>query len=269
MKTSTDRGLIDLGDVSQVHSRRPLLIAHRGGVITPATPENSLAAIRLAARHGYDMVELDIQQARDEEPVMFHNWQGTLLTAYGVDETVENLTSDALSTIRHRASGEPIATLSQGLALCRSLDLGVMLDIKAPGNRSEGFFENIGRQFRERGLEGAVLTWNHPLEQKYLADTAMFPISDENLMRVTDGHPASLDGHYWFGRPHGLSRKLVQKIRLNGGLVIAAINTFQYSPHAHRELARHDVGRLLAAGVDGFQVDSIYEDLFAGLGAGA
>lgn len=271
VKTSTDRGLIDLGDVSRTRVRRPLLIAHRGGVITPATPENSLAAIRLAARHGYDMVELDIQQAKDGEPVLFHDWEGNLLTACGVGRSVRDLPSDELSAIRYRASDELIATLSQGLALCKRLDLGAMLDIKASGDSpaSEGFFERIGRLLRRYELGDAVMTWNHPLERKHLADTAIFPVSLQDLQQVTDGQPARLDRQYRFGRPHDLSKTVVRSLQRNGALVIAAINTFQYPPHAHVELARHDVRRLLAAGIDGFQIDSIYEGFFSGFPSSA
>ena len=263
--------MIDLGDGSCVQVRRPLLIAHRGGVITPATPENSLAAIRLAAGHGYDMVELDVQQARDEQPVMFHGWDGNLLASCGVDVSIRELTSDELSAVRYRASDEPIATLSQGLSLCRSLDLGAMLDITASGDPpgSETFFEAIGRLLREHDLKGAVLTWNHPLERKYLADTAIFPVSDEDLQQVTGGRTASLNGQYWFGPAHDLSTMIVRALQRSGALVFAAINTFQYPPHAHVELAQHDVERLLAAGVDGFQIDSTYEDLFEGFRSGA
>ncbi len=268
---SRDGRLIDLVYGSRVQVRRPLIIAHRGGVITRSTPENSLAAIRLAAAHGYDMVELDVQQARDEKPVMFHDWEGNLLTSCGVDVCIRDLTSDELSAIRYRASDEPIASLSQGLSLCRSLDLGVMLDIKASRDLlgSETFFGAIGRLVREHDLKGAVLTWDHPLERKYLADTAMFPVSDEDLQHVTGGRPASLDGQYWFGPARDLSTMIARALQRNGALVFAAINTFGYPPHAHIELARHDVERLLAAGVDGFQIDSIYEDLFERFRSGA
>jgi hypothetical protein len=40
--------------------------------------------------------------------------------------------------------------------------------------------------------------------------------------------------------------------------VIVSINTFHYPAHAQQSLARQDVRRLLAAGVEGFQIDSVY-----------
>jgi len=269
-RRSKEEGLIDLRDRSCVVARHPLLIAHRGGVITPSTPENSLAAIRLAGAHAYDMVELDVRRAGDGEPVLFHDWEGNLFTSCGVDASIGDLSGDELSTIRYRATDEPIATLSQGLALCRSLDLGVMLDIKLFGATpdSEVYLETVGRLLRDCDLEGAVLTWNHPLERKHLADSAMFPLSDEDLHRVTDGLSVSIAGQYWFGLPHDLSGTIVRALQESGAMVIAAINTFQYPADAHSALARLDVERLLAADIDGFQIDSVYDDLFEGFRSG-
>lgn len=271
MKTSRDKLLIDLADRSCVEARRPIMIAHRGGVITPLTPENSLAAIRLAGAHAYDMVELDVQRAGDGEPVLFHDREGSLLTSCGVDASIRDLTSRELSAIWYRATDEPIATLSQGLALCRSLDLGVMLDIKLLNTmpNSGAFVETIGRLLRECDLGGAVLTWNHPRERKHLADSAMFPVSDEDLRRVIDGRSASLEGQYWFGPAHDLSGTTQRALQGSGALAIAAINTFRYPPHAHTELARRDVERLLAAGIDGFQIDSVYEGFFGSSRSGS
>ncbi|HDL41600.1 MAG TPA: glycerophosphodiester phosphodiesterase family protein [Actinobacteria bacterium] len=270
MKTSKAGGLIDLGDRERVQERHPLLIAHRGGVITPTTPENSLAAIRLAADRGYDMVELDIRRAKDGEPVMFHDWEGNLLTSCGVRVAVRDLTRDEISATRYVGTDEPIAMLEQGLALCRSLELGVMLDIKSLGDTqdSETFLKTIGRLLREHDLSGAVLAWGHPLERRHLADTAMFPVSDEDTHQAIGGRPVSLDGQYWLGPAQHLSVTALQALQRRGVLVFAAINTFLYPVRAHVEPARHDIERFLDVGIDGFQIDSVYEDFFGTLHAG-
>ena len=46
-------------------------------------------------------------------------WQGTgsLFTSCGVNACIADLTGDELLAIRYRATDEPIANLSQGLAL--------------------------------------------------------------------------------------------------------------------------------------------------------
>ena len=94
-RLSRAKSLIDLNDTAQVRERRPLLIAHRGGVITERSPECSLAAIELAAESGYSMVELDVQSSLDGVPIVFHD--RSLLTACGRPDRTSCLlyTSDA------------------------------------------------------------------------------------------------------------------------------------------------------------------------------
>ena len=49
--------LINFSDREDLIARRPIIIAHRGGVVSPRAAECSVSAIRLAADAGYDMVE--------------------------------------------------------------------------------------------------------------------------------------------------------------------------------------------------------------------
>lgn len=137
---TAERELINVGDAADVASRRPLVIAHRGGVVGPGTPECSLAAIRLAAEQGYDMVEFDVQETADGVPVVFHD--SSLETACGLDEAVCRLPVDEVTACQYRATDEYVVTLRVALALCSELRLGVMLDIsaskEAPG--SDGYY---------------------------------------------------------------------------------------------------------------------------------
>lgn len=92
----------------------PNLIAHRGA--GRHAPENTLAAIRLGASHGFTMMEFDVKLSRDEVPILLH------------DDTVDR-TSDGTGPASqfsfkelaeldfgawHSAAwaGEPIATLN-------------------------------------------------------------------------------------------------------------------------------------------------------------
>ncbi|MCB9728247.1 MAG: hypothetical protein H6746_07190 [Deltaproteobacteria bacterium] len=109
-----------------------LVFAHRaqsGG----GTPENTLAAIRAAARAGVRAVELDVRLTADGQAVILH------------DETVDRTTEgygrvDALTLAEARAldacgalagcSGERIPTLDEAVALASELGLAVELDVK-------------------------------------------------------------------------------------------------------------------------------------------
>jgi glycerophosphoryl diester phosphodiesterase len=253
--------MINLRDPASIRARRPLLVAHRGGVITPDAPENTLAAIRLAATRGYDMVELDVREARDGEPVLFHGLLGSRLDIdCGVDRAVEELTSQELAEIRYRASDETIPTLARALALCRSLRLGVMLDLK-PAAPSRTFLQRVAALVEAHDLGAASVTiTQHSLAREVLARQVIQRVSTADCQRALEGEAVSLEGQFWFGWAAELPDAAVARLQDSGAFILVSINSFHYPAHAHTALARQDIQRLLAAGVDGFQSDSVYED---------
>ena len=126
-----------------------------------------------------------------------------------------------------------------------------------------GFCQRISELLEMHSLTRATITISgHRLTRKHLGDKVLFRVTNEELEKVRDGVSVPLQRKFWFGLPEGLPSEIVPELQQNGALVIPAINTFRYPVHAHRELAREDVARLLKAGVDGFQIDSVYEDLF-------
>ncbi len=265
---TTDKGIgtmIDMSDADAVRAHRPFLIAHRGGVITLDSPECSLNAIRLAAERGYRMVEIDARESKDGEPVVFHD--RNLMRSCGVDKRIRELTSAEARAIGYRASDQHIATLDEALAIVSSLNLWVMLDIKTtqePPN-TDGFFLRIGELLEKHGLTRSTVTLQGSRKvREHLAGKVVLRVSKEEFGKIQDGESVSLKGKYWFSLPEQLPSEMVLKLQQNGALVMPAINTFRYPAHAHLELARRDVERLLEAGADGFQIDSVYEDLFVG-----
>jgi glycerophosphoryl diester phosphodiesterase len=251
-------------DLSSLASHRPIGIAHRGGVIGPGAPENSLAAIEHAAARGYDLVELDVVASRENEPFLFHDWGDHLGRCCGVDARVGDLSAQELSRITYRASDQPIASLDAALSRCAALGLGVMLDVKthpAP----EPWVVRIAQLLDAHGFTpGSALLLQRewpgmaPLEARMTTR----PTKDQER-RACAGEDVDLRGRYWFGLPEELPTEAITALHQAGVLVIPAINRFRYPEHAHRELAHLDVARLLAAGVDGFQIDSLYEELLS------
>jgi len=59
-----------------------------------------------------------------------------------------------------------------------------------------------------------------------------------------------------------IADSIIKPVQENGALVIPALNIFRYSEENHRTEAKFDAERLLKAGVDGFQIDCIYQDYF-------
>lgn len=118
----------------------PHLLAHRGG--GSSAPENTLAGLRTAARHGFGGVEFDAKLTSDGVAILMH------------DDTLERTTDgrgpiaradwpalqrlDAGSWYDPRFAGEPIPTLAAALRLCQELGLWPNVEIKpCPGRERE------------------------------------------------------------------------------------------------------------------------------------
>ena len=251
--------LIDVWDAEKVRARGPILIAHRGGVVGPAIPECSKMAVKMAATYRYDMVELDVRESKDHHPIVFHD--NNMMDACGIDKKISDLTLEALLSIKFLDSDETLTSLDSMLRLCSSLNLGVMFDIKQ-GERSEVFFNRILNLIDKYNLDRACMTLGDSQVKEQFQGKVLLTISDEMLESVKQGQEVDLHGYYWFGVPEKWPLELVKPIQDNGALVIPALNTFRYSKEQHRSEASRDAERLLKAGVDGFQIDCVYQDFF-------
>jgi glycerophosphoryl diester phosphodiesterase len=114
----------------------PLWIAHRGA--GKLAPENTLAAFRLGAQHGYRAFECDVKLSSDGVPFLLHD--ATLdrtSNASGVagDKTWSELARiDAGSWHGAAFSGEPLPTLQTIAEFCRAGDHALNIEIKpSPG----------------------------------------------------------------------------------------------------------------------------------------
>jgi peptidoglycan/xylan/chitin deacetylase (PgdA/CDA1 family) len=258
---STDRELIDLRNPAPVRVRRPRLIAHRGGVVSNRIPECSPAAIREAARQGYDLVELDVRVTRDGAPVVFHD--ADLRAATGRAGAIGELTEAEALALRFEKNDEALVSLDQALLLCRQLHLGVMLDLKDPPRAD--VLRKVAALVRQHGLAKSTLTiQGDPLVRAELGDVALVPVSAGEIEQAAAGvlEPGALAGRYWFGIPAWIPFERIPPLQRAGALVFPAINLFRYAHDPDRAQARRDVEALLALGVDGFQIDSAYQDFF-------
>lgn len=115
----------------------PLWIAHRGA--GKLAPENTLAAFRLGASHGYRAFECDVKLSADGVPFLLH------------DATLQRTTSGAGTAAQHRwgelarldagawhgpsYAGEPLASLDSIAAYCIANNFALNIEIKpTPGD---------------------------------------------------------------------------------------------------------------------------------------
>nr|WP_315239212.1 glycerophosphodiester phosphodiesterase [uncultured Albidiferax sp.] len=110
----------------------PRWIAHRGA--GKLAPENTLAAFRLGAQHGYRMFECDVKLSADGVPFLLHD--DTLertSTGHGIAGTQPFSTLaqlDAGSWHSRGQAGEPIPTLDNIAAFCQRNSLFLNIEIK-------------------------------------------------------------------------------------------------------------------------------------------
>ena len=253
-RNESTQSLIDFRDREDLLRRRPILIAHRGGVVNDDVAECSLTAIRLAAKHHYDMVELDVQKSLDGVPILFHD--STMQRACGVDGRVADRNASELVKVSYLKGKDRIASLDSALELCQRLRLGVMLDLKAGRNDPE-FLARLQQLLKKHQLLDATICFTaSDVTREHLKSIRFTPTSDE-MRRLRGGEQLDLRERFWFGLPWNLQPGDLKSLRTAESLIFPAINTFRYPRDRHYELARQDMIKLLPD-VDGFQMDSVY-----------
>lgn len=113
-----------------IAAEQPLIIAHRGG--NQFAPENTLAALREAANHGFKAVEFDVQLTADQVPVIMHDTNVIRMTNGTGD--IKNMSFSQIKKLKIDAGNnlktypnEGVPTLSDMLTLCDQLGLTPMV----------------------------------------------------------------------------------------------------------------------------------------------
>lgn len=118
----------------------PRWIAHRGA--GKLAPENTLAAFRLGARHGYRMFECDVKLSQDGVPFLMHDAgleRTTNGAGVGGTRNWHELSQlDAGSWHARQYAGEPLPTLDNIARFCQANGHHLNIEIKpSPGAQAE------------------------------------------------------------------------------------------------------------------------------------
>lgn len=144
--------------------------AHRG--LSALAPENTLAAVRLAAERGAAWVEVDLDVLSDGTVIVLHD--STLDRTTNRSGRYDGLTAedlvgiDAGSWFSPDFAGEPLPTLPQLLEVAAAAGLGLNLELKsneAGGRRSLLLVERVAAALEAQGTVERVLvsSFNHLL----------------------------------------------------------------------------------------------------------
>jgi glycerophosphoryl diester phosphodiesterase len=234
----------------------PLWIAHRGA--GTLAPENTLAAFRVGAAHGYRCYECDVKLSADGVPFLLHD--ATLeRTTNGRGVAGEQVWADlsrldAGSWHSPPFAGEPLPTLDEVAAFVQAQGHDLNLEIKPTPGQEEITGQVVAGQVRQLWAHAARL----PLLSSFRPDA---------LRAARDAAPelprALLLDSLWDGWP-GVAGALdcvavVTNHLLMDAALIARIRAEGWRALCYTVNEAADVQRLLALGIDGLITDAVHQ----------
>ena len=233
-------------------------IAHRGA--GKLAPENTLAAFRLGAQHGYRAFECDVKLSADGVPFLLH------------DDTLERTSSghgdagaidwavlsklDAGSWHSRTHAGEPLPTMAAVTAFCLRNGHALNIEIKPSPGRERETGEVVAREAARLWADRPTL----PLLSSFKPDAL------EGARNAAPALPRALllDSLWagWFERAQALGcMAIVADHRLYDGPLVERVHAAGWRALAYtvNDAARAD--ELLAYGLDGLITDAV--DRFA------
>ena len=232
----------------------PLWIAHRGA--GKLAPENTLAAFRLGAQHGYDAFECDVKLSADDVPFLLHDAALARTTRVegvaGERPWAELSQLDAGGWHSRRYAGEPMATLAAIAHYVRRNRYALNIEIKpTPGHE-----ERTGRIV----ARDAARLWLHDPRPPLLSS-----FQPQSLQAARDAAPALprallLDSlwHGWFEQAQALGCvAVVADHPLFDAAMVERLHSSGLRALAYTVNDDAVAQSLLAFGIDGLITDAV------------
>jgi glycerophosphoryl diester phosphodiesterase len=137
-----------MGIIERLSCNGPLNFAHRG-FVSPAGPENTLAAFEAALELGVDGIEFDVRMCKSGEIIVFHD--ATLQRLTGARGFVSKSNLAELRKLRILSTEERIPLLSEVLELTKEKAM-LNVEIKANGINQRGLERNVVNLLKKHDL---------------------------------------------------------------------------------------------------------------------
>ena len=232
----------------------PLWIAHRGA--GKLAPENTLAAFRLGASHGYRAFECDVKLSADGVPFLLHD--ATLDRTSSGTGTAAQLNWSELSRLDAGGwhgrgfAGEPLPSLEGMAAYCIRNGFALNIEIKpTPGDEAQ-----TGRTVAAEALR----LWAGERVQPLLSS-----FQPEALKAARDAAPSLprallidtlRDG--WFDEAQALACvAVVTNFKIMDAVLIAKLHATNLRAVVYTVNDAAEARRLVALGIDGIITDAV------------
>ncbi len=247
---SAEQALVDLPDGM-------VLIVHRG-VVSGAITENSLPALEASIERGYTHMEVDIRCTKDGVAVCLHD--RNLRRTTGIDRNIDEIT---LAELRDLVDKETVPTLAEFAARSEGR-IGIMPDVKQyPGPLHAQFAESIEEALSSHGLlEDAYFIGAQAIKEHFRGrGKSSFRLSYAEAKEIAAENPGIVEEKFIFGHAEDFGQAEVEGLQSLGFEVIVSINTFHYKGGDAIEQGLADIRAMAALGVDGLQIDSVYDHI--------
>ncbi|MBC8057607.1 MAG: glycerophosphodiester phosphodiesterase [Rhizobiales bacterium] len=232
----------------------PLWIAHRGA--GKLAPENTLAAFRLGASHGYRAFECDVKLSGDGVPFLLHD--ATLERTTSGAGSAASLDWSALSRLDAGGwhsrvfAGEPLPSLDAIAAYCLRNGFALNIEIKpTPGDEAQTgriVATEAARLWTGRPLPPLLSSFSH--EALRAAREAATQLPRALLLdAIRDG---------WFDEARALGcAAVVTHFRLMDAALIAQLHAAGMRALVYTVNEAVEARRLVALGIDGLITDAV------------
>lgn len=232
-----------------------IVVAHRG-VVTDTIPENSLASLEETIRRGYTHIEVDLRVTKDGVIVVLHD--GSLKRTAGVSKRITDVTVKELHEL---VSPDLVPTLEM---FCKASAnrIELMPDIKGvPEGKEKEFAGQMEGLLSHYGLLANALFIGKKEIHEYIVSPRRIATRDsvDQVKGKIADDPDFVDGHFIFGHADDFNAENVKAYRSMGLQVIVSVNLLHYKVDEAQARGLKDTAAMVALGVDGVQIDSVYE----------
>ncbi len=237
------------------------LIAHRGGIVDDAHPENSPGSLEAAIARGYWMIEVDIRRTKDGEPILQHD--ADFKRFYGDARRVERMTWAEVSRLRATPGGSKPIHFREACAMCEG-KIRLMLDLKS-ADWPEKFYTDLGNVMeRHHLLDTAYMLGGGTRPASFLGPRLRQSANRARLLAALERGDDVAARYYLFEQASELSPETYALSLKHGVVPVASINTFRYTMAKRDEWKgpEEDAMRMKALGVRHYQIDSLYDVFF-------
>lgn len=236
----------------------PFWIAHRGA--GRLAPENTLAAFRLGATHGYRMFECDVKLSADGVPFLLHD--STLARTTNGHGSAGELDWSALGRLdaggwhSRRYAGEPLPTLENLARWCLANRLHLDIEIKP----TPGLEERTGQVVAELAARLWHGTGTAPLLSSFRPESLL------GALRTAPQLPRGLlldtlwDGCFDYARQLRCAA-IICNYALWDAALVARVKSMGMTALSYTVNDEWAAERLIALGTDGIVTDRV--DLFS------